>query len=507
LERAGGNTGPFSCASASFLPNLALMKLRTRITLSMLSLVVFSLLVIGIVTIWFFSEQNEEYHRERLQRKERAIKTEMDYFSKEVELQEARDVVVREFEEELLKLASAHRLEINVFNTNGEMLVSARPDSIHSEYIHRRVPATTLEELESLNRIIIPEREDGRDYLSDYTNLYNSDGERIAILHIPYLQDINIAEKDLENFLGSIGLVYLFIFMGGIFLTFLLSRSITRNLTALSERMQRVDLNGENEPFNWRSDDEVGKLVDTYNAMLLKLEESRQELTKQERESAWREMARQVAHEIKNPLTPIRLSVQHLQATAAYDDPVWREKFKRTMQTIIQQIDALSRIATEFSDFAKMPKAQIERVHLQQSIQEVAELFADVPFKLTLELPEEPVWIDMDREQLGRVLNNLLKNAKHAVAEAENPAVHITLKTTADAAEVEIKDNGAGVPEELKDKIFRPNFTTKSSGTGLGLSISSQIMDSVGGSIAFESVEGGPTSFFLRFQRSSSDDK
>lgn len=483
------------------------MKLRTRITLSMLSLVVFSLLVIGIVTIWFFSKQNEEYHRERLQRKERTIKTEMEFFSKEVELQEARDVVVREFEEELLKLASAHRLEINVFNTNGEMLVSARPDSIHSEYIHRRVPETTLEELESFNRIIIPEREEGRDYLSDYTNLYNDEGERIAILHIPYLQDINIAEKDLEDFLSSIGLVYLFIFMGGILLTFLLSRSITRNLTALSERMERVDLNGENEPFNWHSDDEVGKLVDTYNAMLLKLEESRQELAKQERESAWREMARQVAHEIKNPLTPIRLSVQHLQATAAYDDPEWREKFKRTMHTIIQQIDALSRIATEFSDFAKMPKAQIEQVSLQQAIREVAELFSNVPFRLRVDVPEEDIVIQMDREQLGRVLNNLLKNAKHAVAESASPEVLIQLSIQGKEAVIEVRDNGEGISEELKDKIFRPNFTTKSSGTGLGLSISSQIMESVGGSIAFESKEGGPTSFFLRFQLAAKESK
>ncbi len=471
------------------------MKLRTRISLSMLSLVIASLLVIGAVTIWFFTKQNKEYHQERLQRKERAIKTEMAYFSKEVQLQEDQDVVVQEFEEELLRLASVHQLEINVFNTSGELLVAARSDAIHSEYVDRRVPNSALEELKSLDRIIIPEEEEGRRYLSDYTNLYNGRGERIAILNIPYLQDPTISQGDLEAFLGSIGVVYLFIFLGGIALTFFLSRSITKNVTALSDRMQRVDLNIKNEPFDWRSDDEIGTLVDAYNAMLQKLEESRQKLSKSERESAWREMARQVAHEIKNPLTPIKLSVQHLQATAAYDDPEWREKFKRTMQTIIQQIDSLSNIASEFSDFAKMPKANAEVIDLNQAVRDAAQLFADVPFNLGLDLRETEVRVNIDPEQLGRVLNNLLKNAKHAVANEENPKVDIEVSVIEGRAVMTVLDNGVGIPQEVQEMIFRPNFTTKSSGTGLGLAICKQIIESAGGLIAFQSELGAYTKF------------
>ena len=468
----------------------------------MLSLVVFSLLIIGLVTIWFFRQQNEEYHRERLQRKERAIKTEMNYFSKEVEMQDNLDVVVKEFEEELLKLSSIHRLEINVFNTNGDMLVSALPDSIHASYVDKKVPETTLQELNELNRIIIPETIDGKNYLSDYTNLYNSDGIRIGILHIPYQQDINVTEKDLEDFLSSIGMVYLLIFTIGIALTVLLSKYLTKNLGALSERMQQVELNAANEPLSWNSDDEVGKLIKAYNAMLLKLEESRLALAKQERESAWREMARQVAHEIKNPLTPIRLSVQHLQATAAYDDLAWRDKFTKTMKTILQQIDTLSRISSEFSDFAKMPRANIERVLLNKSLEEAAQLFADVPFELSLDLPEEEVFIYMDREQLGRVLNNLLKNAKHAVISKKNPAVSMKLYLQNDQPVIEVTDNGSGIREDIHDKIFIPNFTTKSSGTGLGLAICKQIMESINGAIYFKSKKGGPTTFYLKFQKS-----
>lgn len=463
----------------------------------MLSLVVVSLLVIGIVTVWFFTSQNREYHEERLQRKERAIKTEMAYFSKEVELQEDLDVVVKEFEEELLRLASVHRLEINVFNTGGKLLVAARPDSIHSDYIDKSVPAPALEELNSLDRIIIPEQEGERKYLSDYTNLYNANSERIAILNIPYLQDPTINDKDLEGFLGSIGLVYLFILLGGIALTFYLSRSITRNISALSERMKRVDLNVENEPFDWYSDDEIGTLVDAYNMMLAKLEESRQELSRSERESAWREMARQVAHEIKNPLTPIKLSVQHLQATAAYDDEEWRAKFIRTMQTVIQQIESLSNIATEFSDFAKMPRAKLERLDLRDVINDAADLFASVPFELSVDMPEGPVFVQADAEQMNRVLNNLLKNAKHAVADVESPKVSLRLKTDRALAVIEVEDNGIGIPDWDKGKIFTPNFTTKSSGTGLGLAICKQIVESCGGQISFESEAGKKTVFII----------
>ncbi|HAQ72242.1 MAG TPA: hypothetical protein DCR48_14810 [Flavobacteriales bacterium] len=461
----------------------------------MLSLVITSLLIIGLVTIWFFTDQNKQYHEERLQRKERAIKTEMTYFSKEVELQEDMDVVIKEFEEEVFRLASVHQLEINVFNTSGEILVAARPDSVHSQYIEKRVPESAISDLVMMNRIIIPEQEGSRKYLSDYTNLYNENDERIAILNIPYLQDTSVNQQDLEAFLGSIGMVYLFIFLGGIGLTFLLSRSITRNLTELGGRMQKVNLNERNEPFDWKSDDEIGKLVNAFNTMLNKLEESRQELAKTERESAWREMARQVAHEIKNPLTPIKLSVQHLQATANYDDEVWCEKFKRTMATIIQQIDSLSNIATEFSDFAKMPQAKAEVISLNQAVLAAAELYADLAFELVTEVPDQTINSFVDPEQLGRVMNNLIKNAKQAVSDTQIPRMRVCLKKVGETAEIIVEDNGSGIADDFKDKIFRPNFTTKSSGMGLGLSICKQIIESAGGSISFESELGIGTTF------------
>lgn len=473
------------------------MTLRTRITIAMISIVLMSLMVIGGVTIWFFSAQNEMYHEERLQRKERAIKTEMSYFSREVEIQGSADIVMKEFEEEVLRLATIHNLEINVFNNNGEMLVSAKPDSLHSDYVHKKVPLTAYEELNHINRVVIPETEGVRNYLSDYTNLKNARGERIAILNIPYLQDDERNEKDLEEFLSSIGLVYIFLFIGAMIITILLSNSITRNIVLLSQRMQTVDLNKKNEPLSWQRDDEIGTLVEAYNQMLEKLEESRELLAKTERESAWREMARQVAHEIKNPLTPIKLSIQHLQATADFQNEAWHERFRKTMNTIIEQIESLNKIASEFSDFAKMPKANPEVTNLSKAAESASILFSEGGFNVECYIEKENIQSFIDSERFGRVLNNLVKNAKQASQEQEKPTVKINLITENQFVIISVEDNGPGIPEALKPKIFQPYFTTKSSGTGLGLAICQQIIDQAGGEISFAS-EPGKTVFTVR---------
>ena len=463
----------------------------------MVSIVLLSLLVIGVVTIWFFNSQNEKYHEERLQRKERAIKTEMGYFSREVEIQGETDIVMKEFEEEVLRLATIHNLEINVFNNKGEMLVSAKPDSIRSSEAHKKVPLSAFEELKHINRVVIPETEHNRNYLSDYTNLKNARGERIGILNIPYVQDEARNEKDLQEFLSSIGIVYIFLFIGAMIITILLSNSITKNLAHLSQRIKNVDLNRKNESIDWNGDNELGTLVDAYNELLRKLEENRALLAKTERESAWREMAKQVAHEIKNPLTPIKLSIQHLQATAQFEDENWRDKFKKKMTMIIEQIESLNKIASEFSDFAKMPKAQPEMTNISKAIDSAVLLFSEEDFVIGCNKPENEINYLIDSERFGRVLNNLIKNAKQAVQEIENPSVGVDLSTKDDYLTITITDNGKGIPGEVKDKIFEPNFTTKSSGTGLGLAICKQIIEQANGTISFESSPSTGTTFYI----------
>lgn len=472
----------------NFRNSIIRMKLRTRIILAMTALMVISLIVIGAVTIFYFQVQNDNYHQERLARKERAIKTEMNYFSKEVEIQQGKDIVIKEFEEEVLRLSEVHSMKMNIYNTSGQMLVSARPGEIHSEYMDRRVPPNALEQLKVTDRVVIPEQRDSHSYLSDYTVLKNAKGDPIAILHLPYRQDISVNRSDLPEFLGSIGLTYLFLFIAAIGLTILLSNSITKNLTVLGEKLKTVDLNTHNEPIHWQNQDEISQLISAYNEMLLKLEESRTLLAKNEREGAWREMARQVAHEIKNPLTPIKLSVQHLQATSEFSNEEWQQKFTSTMQVIIQQIDSLNKIASEFGDFAKMHEGVHENVDVSQAIRDIIALFAESDIEIKLKTSQEALYTRIDPDALRRVLNNLIKNANQALGGQEGALIEISASKKNGNIEIVLQDNGPGIPKELESKIFHPYFTTKSSGTGLGLAISQQIIEGAGGKVSLKSA-------------------
>ena len=408
-------------------------------------LMLVSLIVIGAVTVFFFQSQNEIYHQERLARKERAIKTEMTYFSKEVELQHGQDVVVKEFEQEVLRLSDVHNLEINIYNINGEMLVSARPGEIHSEYIDRKVPQSALDRLEFQNRVVLQESRDNHSYLSDYTLLKNASGSSIAILNLPYKQDKTVSQKDLPEFLQSIGLTYFFLFIAAIALTIVLSNSITKDFSILNEKLQAVDLNTHNETIPWSKDDEIGSLIKSYNEMLSKLSESRNLLAKTEREGAWREMAKQVAHEIKNPLTPIKLSVQHLQATSDFEAPEWKDKFKTTMAMIIQQIESLDRIASEFSNFAKIQQANFEEVVVSEAISDVVTLFADSPVAIKTHISDSELRVFIDPDAFRRVLNNLVKNAKQSLSETNDPVINISVTKVESSVQIAISDNGPGI--------------------------------------------------------------
>jgi len=220
---------------------------------------------------------------------------------------------------------------------------------------------------------------------------------------------------------------------------------------------------------------------------------------KSERESAWREMAKQIAHEIKNPLTPMRLQLQHLQKTKMANDPGWDKRFMEVSDLIIKQIDALSSIATEFSNFAKMPKANNSEMELEAVLLDTVKLFNEdkeniVTFDSKI---SGKSFIYADREQLQRVFINLVKNAIQSVAEGIKPEIKVILTAKEGKFIVEVKDNGKGVPEELSEKLFSPSFTTKSSGTGLGLAIVKKIVENVDGKIWFTTMKGLGSSFYI----------
>ncbi len=251
------------------------------------------------------------------------------------------------------------------------------------------------------------------------------------------------------------------------------------------------------EKLRYRGDDEVGRLVEVYNRKVEELRQSAEKLALSERESAWKEMARQVAHEIKNPLTPMKLSIQHFQRTWTPEAPDARERLDRFSNNLVEQIDALSRIAGEFSHFAQMPPAHPADLDLNEVADAVVHLFTATPGCTVLLKSEGPLPVHADREHLLRTFNNLIKNALQAIPDGREGRVEVILRREGYEALIEVRDNGSGIPADALDHVFVPRFTTKSSGMGLGLPMVKRMVENAGGRVWFTTEEGRGTSFFV----------
>jgi signal transduction histidine kinase len=310
-------------------------------------------------------------------------------------------------------------------------------------------------------------------------------------------------EKELYTFWENLLNVYVFLLLITAAIGILVANRIADPLVRMVEKLKGTNLNA-NEPLQWDSEDEIGELVKAYNNMIGQLEESAQKLKQSEREGAWREMAKQVAHEIKNPLTPMKLHLQHLKRVFDTDPEQAKPMMEKVSKTLIDQIDGLSRIASEFSNFAQMPQAENATFVLNNLLDSVHQLFqkeAGEDVLITLDLCADTLSVFADREQLMRVFNNLIKNAIQSIPEDRNGDVYIILEGTESLVTVKIVDNGAGIPADKRDRVFQPSFTTKNSGMGLGLAMSKNIVEAANGRIWFETEEDHGTTFFVELPR------
>lgn len=476
--------------------------LRTRIYISMLMMIMISFIVIGVVTVRHFMVENEEYHQNRLERKETAVIKSIGYFLEREGIYNNPDSVVVLFSDKITELADINNLDINIFNLKGELLITSHSDYFEKGVFVFKLKETILTELASGNNRLIKEIEgDTLSILSTYRYMNNIDGTPIAIINLPYFQENKVSQEEIRDFLVTLSEVYLFLFLGAAIVAYFLSNYITGSIQTIGAKLKQISLSKRNEPLEWNSNDEIGTLVKEYNRMLSELERSAELLGQSERESAWREMAKQVAHEIKNPLTPMKLSVQHLERTLAQDSDDWKERLQRFSNNIIEQIDTLSDIASEFSNFAKMPQAKTEKVDVDKTLKHSLELFNELPSaEITYEnYCKAPVEIVADHNQISRVFNNLLKNAIQAIPENRRGEIKVKLNQDNGSIMITIQDNGVGISEDRKAKIFTPNFTTKTSGMGIGLAMVKNIVNNSDGKIWFETdVEIGST-FFISF--------
>jgi nitrogen fixation/metabolism regulation signal transduction histidine kinase len=304
-------------------------------------------------------------------------------------------------------------------------------------------------------------------YLSIYSPVRDENRRVYAYINIPYFTSKPELELEISNFLVTIINLNAFIFLVAGLIALLITNRITRSFAIISDKMKEVNLGRHNEEITWNRNDEIGELVIEYNKMVTKLGESADALAKSEREGAWREMARQVAHEIKNPLTPMKLSIQYLQKAINNNQDNVKELSANVANTLVEQIDHLSKIAADFSQFANIGNTNVELVDLHDVLSSLKDLYQSDPNVKLLWYPvNNKVMISADKTQMNRLFTNLLANAVEACNSADLCQIIIDEKGIGENIIISIKDTGEGIPPEMQDKIFVPNFTTKSSGTG-----------------------------------------
>jgi nitrogen fixation/metabolism regulation signal transduction histidine kinase len=315
---------------------------------------------------------------------------------------------------------------------------------------------------------------------------------------MPFFDSEEQLKAEQRDILSNILNAFTFIFVIFILLSFLASRILTYPFKYLTQKIKSTTLSTLNEPLEWQADDEIGLMVREYNKMLLNLEKSRKALALSEKESAWREMAQQVAHEIKNPLTPMKLKLQHLKRVLS-EVPTEVSDFNKPIDSLLNQVDILSDIATSFSTFAKMPIPISERLDLIEELRKSVGLFKGNEIEIKTNIPKQPVWVLGDAKLLGRIFNNLILNAEQSVPEEREGELSIELILTHNKVRITVEDNGSGIPDDIKEKIFIPKFSTKEEGSGIGLAIAKRGVEHAGGSIWFDSTLGKGTTFYLEF--------
>lgn len=477
------------------------LSLRFRIFIAMILLVIIASILIAVVTINQYKEETKEYHQERLTRKERSIKRHINFVIRETTYEVATEKLPLIFKEEIYKIADVHNLQVNLYDLEGGLLISSKADLSPDSTATKCLGAEILNHLSqtSERRYVEKKFEGGRVFQSSYSYITDQKFKPLGILNLPYLEDDDFFTNELNEFLKRLALAYLFMLILAIILAYWLSKYITKSLMTISEKMKATRLEKRNEKIEVESSsEEIENLVKAYNSMIDELEESAVKLATSEREQAWREMAKQVAHEIKNPLTPMRLSVQSFQHKFDVNDPEIDKKVNEYSKTLIQQIDTMSSIASAFSNFAKMPAQKNETLNVVEIVKLALDIFSEDYIHFIAD--KDYIQAKLDRTQLIRVVTNLVKNSTQAFPEnQENKNILVNVSEQNQQVVITIADNGTGISEENKDKIFEPKFTTKSSGMGLGLAMVKNIVETYKGSITFTTKKDKGTTFKVVF--------
>jgi len=475
---------------------------KNKIKLSMILLLIVSLLAVGTATVYYTIDQFRSKQKETISEKLQSIIVELE---SQVVSESPLDEDYSNYLNSLLtKYSNTFYVDMNLYSLDGELIASSRPQIFERNLLGKKMNPRAYQNLAYYDqpRFIHNEKIGDLEYHSAYVPLYNQENERMAYLNLPYFTRQKALKKEIYAIVMVLVNIYVFLIILGTVTAVIVSNNITKPLRLIQDRLRQIGLNKQNEKIAYESHDEVGELISEYNRMVEELDNKARQLAQTEREFAWREMAKQIAHEIKNPLTPMKLKVQYLKR--AWDDNVadFGERLQQFTTSMINQINTLSGIATEFSSFAKMPKAKNQHLDMNQEVREAIALYEQTKGVHIQFYPEEehcPIFVDKD--QIARVFSNLIKNAIQAIPGERKGEIRIYTGCDDAYVYISVRDNGKGISQEIRDKLFNPNFTTKSGGMGMGLAISKRIIEDFEGTLWYETVYNQGTTFHIKLPR------
>ena len=469
-------------------------RLRNKVFWGFLIICLLSIVGSGILSFFILRNNAVEQGRTDLQKKSESLMSSLDYAvsNKHVETEDLPKVLANE----IFEIADINNQDIIIYNLKGKFLISNKDFNLLSQ---KQIP------IDIVNRILKSDKRlDFQNYdektegnvTSSYMILKNNMLEPIGIVYFPYYHNDRSYVNVFNKYVNYIVIVNLFIIAFAVWLSWIISNNLTKTVTKFSDLINNVNLlDQEPQPIKYYHNDELNQLVKAYNEMILQIKEQKERLSFKEKEEAWREMAKQVAHEVKNPLTPMKLTIQNFERKFDCNDPKIGEKVKNLSKTLVDQIDLVATVANAFSQFAQLPEKHNEIFDVNNEIKNIIHVFSDE--KIYFHANKDVIMVEMDKIYLSRIITNLVANARQAHSEERESIINVDVEQTQKRLKISVEDNGVGISEELYGRIFEPNFTSKTSGTGLGLTMVRKMVEDYKGEISVQSEVGKGSTFTI----------
>lgn len=469
--------------------------LRTKIFIGFMLVCFLSIIGSTLMSYLILRKTAEAQSKTEMLNKSEALMKTLDYALSHTTVTE-KDLP-KVLQNEIYEIADVNKHDVIIYDLNGNYVLSNKTKNLVAQ---KKIPDDILQKIKSEDKRLDIKSHDEKlktHLSSSYLLLKNNMLEPIAVVFFPFYHNDDAYLDIFNKYLQYIILVNLFLILLSAWLSWIISKNLTKTISKISELINRTTLFGKDmKPIQYYNNDELSGLVKSYNKMIYQIEDQKQLLAFREKEAAWREMAKQVAHEVKNPLTPMKLTIQNFERKFDKNDPDIENKVKQLSRSLVDQIDVVATVASAFSEFAKLPEKNDENFNLSHELKDLVRVFND-DNNIFLHINKDTIPVKMDKVYLSRIFTNLITNAKQAITENRKSIINIDVEHFNKKVTITVDDNGIGIPKEQLEQIFEPNFTTKNSGMGLGLTMVRKMIEEYKGEISVKSELGKGTKFTI----------